>query len=155
MINMDLKIIEKDPTTYLFRRNVATRLYHLGFAWTKIQYWIAHEIEDTLIMRNFFADEDTLYQLGQQYEMHPIFHIMFGPHTYKHPEQHSIAQNQSLYIIATANEPEATINLSIRSSTPVQIFRTELPSTDRCNETVDILNYLYQAYWHAYSNHIR
>ena len=145
------QIIEKDPTTYLFRRNVATRLYHLGFPWTTIQYWIAHEIEDTLVMRNFFTDEDILYRLGQEYEMHPIFHVFERKEDYAQTKQYSISQTQSLYLMATSNEPGTAINISVESSDSVQISCVELPCTEPCSTTVDILNNLYQAYWRTYA----
>lgn len=145
------QIIEKDPTTYLFRRNVATRLYHLGFKWTTIQYWIAHEIEDTLIMRNHFADEDILQDLGQQYEKHPIFNVMFDKSANQHIEKHTLAPTESLYLIATAKEPGDTLALSVESThCPVQTSVTELPSIEQCSTNVDILNSLYYAYIRTY-----
>lgn len=144
------QIIEKDPTTYLFRRNVATRLYHLGFPWTTIQYWIAHEIEDSLKMRNFFADEDILHTLGQRYEMHPIFCKQLRRKANVHPEQYSLAANQSLHIMAVSNEPRDKISISVDSTKAVEISCTELPFTEQCNADVNILNSLYQAYWRTH-----
>ena len=144
------QIVEKDPTTYLFRRNVATRLYHLGFPWTTIQYWIAHEIEDSLKMRNFFADEDILHSLGQQYEMHPIFCNQFRRKANVHPEQHSLTANQTLHIMAISNEPRDKVSISADSTKPVEISCTELPFTEQCDSDVNILNSLYQAYSRTY-----
>ena len=144
------QIIEKDPTTYLFRRNVATRLYHLGFPWTTIQYWIAHEIEDTLKMRNFFADEDILHTLGQKYEMHPIFCNQFRKKAKAHHEQHFLSANNSLHIMTVSNEPGSKIIISVDSTKPVDISCTELPFLEECGIDVSILNSLYQAYSRAY-----
>ena len=141
------QIIEKDPTTYLFRRNVATRLYHLGFKWTTIQYWIAHEIEDTLIMRNFFADEDILHNLSQEYHKHPIFNVMFGISANRHIEKLVISHAEPLYLIATADEPGQTIDVSVKSTAcPVSISVTELPSLVGCGSEATMLNSLYHAY---------
>ena len=145
------QIVEKDPTTYLFRRNVATRLYHLGFKWTTIQYWIAHEIEDTLIMRNHFADEDILHSLAQRYAQHPIFSVMLGENASDQNGQNYLAPNQSMYIIATAKEPGQSVTISIESSSgPVQVSLAEFPSKAQCLDNVDILNSLYHAYQHSY-----
>lgn len=149
------QIVEKDPTTYLFRRNVATRLYHLGFPWTTIQYWIAHEIEDSLKMRNFFADEDILHSLGQRYEMHPIFCNQFRRKANVHPEQYSLSAKQSLYIMAASNEPRDKISISVTSTKPVEISCTELPFTEQCDTDVSILNSLYQAYFRTYRKLLR
>lgn len=147
------QIIEKDPTTYLFRRNVATRLYHLGFKWTTIQYWVAHEIEDTLIIRNYFADEDILHNLSQEYNKHPIFNVMFGTTKIHHTERRTLSPSEELYLVATANEPGQTIDISVKSTdSQLSINVTELPSLTSCNEDVTILNSLYQAYSRIYRN---
>lgn len=141
------QIIEKDPTTYLFRRNVATRLYHLGFKWTAIQYWIAHEIEDALIMRNYFADEDILHNLSQEYNKHPIFNVMFGTSKNHHTEMRTLSLSDKLYLVATANEPGQTIDVSVKSAGyPLSITVTELPSVASISADAAILNSLYQAY---------
>lgn len=144
------QIIEKDPTTYLFRRNVATRLYHLGLPWTTIQYWIAHEIEDSMKMRNFFADEDILHTLGQKHEMHPIFCNQFRKKAKEHHEQHFLSSNNSLHIMTVSNEPRSKIIISVDSTKPVDISCTELPFLEECGIDVSILNSLYQAYSRAY-----
>jgi hypothetical protein len=125
-------------------------LYHLGFPWTTIQYWIAHEIEDSLKMRNFFVDEDILHTLGQRYEMHPIFCKQFRRKVNVHPEQHSLTANQSLHIIAVSNEPRDKISISVDSTKPVDISCTELPFLEECGMDVNILNNLYLAYSRTY-----
>ena len=63
---------EKEPTTYLFRRNCATHLYQLGFTPSEIQYWMGHEIEDPFIKRAFFADPDQIYNLNTKWSRHPV-----------------------------------------------------------------------------------
>ena len=71
----DLKIDEDDPTPYLFRRNRATRLYHLGFLPAEIQYWMGHEIEDPNITRNSFSNHVVLFHLAKKAESDPINHV--------------------------------------------------------------------------------
>lgn len=147
------QIIEKDPTTYLLRRNVATRLYHLGFKWTTIQYWIAHEIEDALIMRNYFADEDILHNLSQEYNKHPVFNVMFGTINKQHTEMRTLSSSEELYLVVTANEPGQTIDISVKSTdSQLSINLTELPSLVNYNVDTTILNSLYQAYSRIYRN---
>ena len=68
----DNLIDEREPTTYLFRRNVATHLYHLGFSAAEIQYWLGHNIEDANFSRNDFSDEHTIYNLAIAYREHPV-----------------------------------------------------------------------------------
>lgn len=56
-----IDIEEADVTTYLFRRNMATHLFNLDFTNAERQYFMGHKIEDPLIIRRDFNDEDTLY----------------------------------------------------------------------------------------------
>ena len=71
-----LQIEDKEPTTYLFRRNCATHLYQLGFSPSEIQYWMGHEIEDPFTMRSFYADPDQLYALKEKWERHPVLSLL-------------------------------------------------------------------------------
>ena len=147
----ETQIEEKDPTTYLLRRNVATRLYHLGFPWTTIQYWIAHEVEDTLLMRNHFADEDTLYAIGQQYGKHPAFRALkklLGKENREMNQQMmSLRPKETLWVKTVTLEPNQPINFRIRSSRgDFKIHLTEFPEATPCSNEVDILGALDLAY---------
>lgn len=64
-------IEEKDATTYLFRRNMATHLFNLDFTNAERQYFMGHKIEDPLIVRRDFNDEDMLYIVYQKLSRHP------------------------------------------------------------------------------------
>lgn len=72
-----LELDEREPTTYLFRRNAATNFYLLGYTLPEIQYLIGHEIEDSNIKRSDFADPDKLYNLGVRMLDHP-FNALLG-----------------------------------------------------------------------------
>lgn len=65
-------IIEKDPTAYLFRRNLGTHLYLLGLEDSEIQYIIGHEIEESGEERSFFRNEEKLYQIAKKMALRPI-----------------------------------------------------------------------------------
>jgi hypothetical protein len=71
-----MQIEEKEPTTYLFRRNCATHLYQLGFAPSEIQYWMGHEIEDPFTKRTFFADPDQIYAMKEKWSRHPVLALL-------------------------------------------------------------------------------
>ena len=145
------QIIEKDPTTYLFRRNVATRLFHCGFEWTTIQYWIAHEIEDVQKLRNHFNDEDTLALLGINYEKHPIFNIIFEKNQHQTVETCIISKNEALHIVITANEPGQKINIAVKSTpSPVKVTATELSAKENNDQIISVLNSMYKAYKSVY-----
>ena len=74
----EMQIDEKEPTTYLMRRNCATHLYQLGFSEAEIQYWMGHDIEDPFLSRNSFADEDTIFRLAMMAREHPLY-AFFAP----------------------------------------------------------------------------
>ena len=146
----ETEIEEKDPTTYLFRRNVATRLYHMGFPWTTIQYWVAHEIEDSVIARNHFVDEDILHELGVRYFMHPVFHILedsAAKNRMDYQTDFSIDPSRALLVQATTLEPNQSIKVWLQGDgTAFDIKVKERPHNKQETEDVDILNALYHAY---------
>lgn len=152
----ETQIEEKDPTTYLFRRNVATRLYHLGFPWTSIQYWIAHEIEDAVIARNHFSDEDTLHELSNQYMQHPIFHIfdharmmaISGGRT-----SFCIAPDDTFFVQVTALEPNQPLYLDLnRDKAKFNVKMIEYSTTVSSADQVNIIRTLYQVYTNEMSH---
>lgn len=63
---------EKEPTTYLFRRNMATHLYTLGFSQLQIQYYMGHRLENTDLKRSDFTDEELLYEMSALLDTHPL-----------------------------------------------------------------------------------
>lgn len=72
----NLQIDEKEPTTYLFRRNFATHLFLLGFSLDEIQYIIGHDVEDPYKTRNSFADEEVLQGLWARLQRHPVNEVL-------------------------------------------------------------------------------
>lgn len=68
----DLQLDEKEPTTYLLRRNFGTHLRLLGFSLDDIQYLIGHDIENLYLERNFFSDGEKLHEIWERLEKHPI-----------------------------------------------------------------------------------
>lgn len=65
-------INDKSPTTYILRRNFATKIYNLGFNLAQCQYIMGHEIEDLNTQRSDFADEYELYKIYKLLNNKPI-----------------------------------------------------------------------------------
>ena len=65
-------IKEKEPTAYLFRRNLGTHLYLLGLNDSEIQYVMGHDIEEEGERRNFFRNEEKLYPIAKKMSKRPI-----------------------------------------------------------------------------------
>ena len=63
---------EKDVTTYLLRRNMATHLYTLGFTVLESQYFMGHKMEGTALKRSDFGDETFLYEMWEKIQKHPL-----------------------------------------------------------------------------------
>ena len=63
---------EKDVTTYLLRRNMATHLYTLGFSVLESQYFMGHKMEGTPLKRSDFGDETFLYEMWKKIQNHPL-----------------------------------------------------------------------------------
>lgn len=156
---------EKEPTTYLFRRNCATHLYQLGFSSDEIQYWLGHDIEDPHISRNSFADEDTLLKLSRMLEYHPLY-AMFDMPSVTSVELNSESLNAPYSAFTTdtlqldldggssqflidlnANEPNQDISINIHSDhAPMKVLVDIAVSPKEYPRTADIRSLQYKAY---------
>ena len=67
----DREIIEADPTTYLFRRNFATKMMLTGFTDLEARYYIGHKLDNDLYRRSDFTDEDYLFAMWQKLQNFP------------------------------------------------------------------------------------
>lgn len=94
---------EKDPTTYLLRRNLGTHLYVLGLSESEIQYIMGHTIENDYA-RNDFENEDLLYDIWLKMRNRPLFHD-----TYPCEEAHHIDAAHSTWSLPLM--PEAHLAL--------------------------------------------
>lgn len=161
LLSADFKeavIDEKNPTTYLFRRNTATRLYHTGLDWETIQYWIAHDIESPSLRRNFFSDEEILYELGKQYHQHPLFLLFEEIMTRPSPIPNGVPIASEYYhldggniqiIEIEANEPNTPIIITATSNSRFSITQTEKESSVPSGSLVSIAHPLQNAYQEA------
>lgn len=151
------ELVEREPTAYLLRRNVATRQYILGFEWENIQYWIAHNIESVLLKRNFFADEERLYEIGKAYERHPIFAILSDmlrkdtKQVEEIPDERCVLKERTTYLVdIEANEPNTPIDVEITSDKHFSIKRIEKDIPNPPAPEVSMLQKLRNAYWDKY-----
>lgn len=153
----DTELVERNPTAYLLRRNVATRQYTLGFEWENIQYWIAHSIESVMVKRTFFADEERLYAVGKAYEHHPLFEIlsdMLGENAQQMQEiskESCTLEEKATYLVdIEANEPNTPIRVTVTSDKPFSIKRVDKDLRNPPAKEVSMLQKLRKAYWEKY-----
>lgn len=159
----EMQIDEKEPTTYLMRRNCATHLYQMGFSAAEIQYWMGHDIEDPFLSRNSFSDEDTIFHLAMMIRNHPL-HAFFAPppsgstqikseHFFKKlssPAVYTVDADEifpQFLIDLTTNEPQQSITVHIESAgTPFKISVDTAISTHDYPRTADIKKQQQAAY---------
>lgn len=156
-------IQEKDPTTYLFRRNAGTHFYTLGFSMAEIQYYIGQAVEDIYENRNSFANEEKLYALKILLDKHPfnfIFDVeekMKGPSDiHMAPYQQNVSDtnyrivaedDNARYLFSmVARESREPITVSIKSSNLVDITLNTNAKPVEKNRTVNIHELLYNEY---------
>ena len=116
--------------------------------------WIAHSIESVMLKRNFFADEERLYEIGKAYECHPLFEIlsdMLGENVQRIPYEHYVLEGKATYLVdIEANEPNVPIRVTVTSDKPVSIKRVDKDISNPPAKEVSMLQKLRKAYWDKY-----
>lgn len=67
------KLIEKEPTAYLFRRHFGTILEILGLSLNEIQYLMGHSISSVELNRYNFTNPDLLYKMKKKLDERTLF----------------------------------------------------------------------------------
>lgn len=150
----DVRIDEKEPTAYLFRRNFATHLYHLSFSPAECQYLMGHDIEDPYATRNSFADSDIIYKLWSHIQ---LLSVIWGLSEEGHRPitrlpRHKInvtndvisiskdceSGRKRCFLKVNALEPAQEIKLRIKGDCLENIDIVALPETGELSRTVII-----------------
>lgn len=159
------EINEKDPTTYLFRRNAATHFENLGMSQPEIEYLLGHNISDPYITRNDFAERQKLLTIKEKLELHPIFSdnnlnlaypSMIPEHVssiYRSNASNEITLNQFLpgevYLLElVASEPGAPINTYFLATINESLIPVQIISDSTLGTTgpADIIRIMYAEY---------
>lgn len=157
---------EKEPTTYLFRRNCATHLYQLGFSAEDIQYWMGHEIEDLSMKRSFYADPEEIYRLSQRFRYHPIMACMNSFGSTEKPSdigasffvRHkndgvfpvSLSPGEKAFFRFQAYEPTDQIKLHIDTDLPLDMKLIAYEHEIDYGDTVTVLKQQIEVYQRKY-----
>ena len=155
-------VVEKDPTAYLLRRNLATHLHILGLTEAEIQYFMGHDMEDRYADRNEYTNEERLYAILQKLQNRPLFNKVY-PHEeplvlgeqVSHLQRNGVhaaqlhfgESNAEIVIEATAEEPNDPIRILVEGDeikdAEVLIHPAQLTEVKRI---VNINNEYQQAY---------
>lgn len=163
-----LQLEEKDPTTYLNRRNFVTHLKSLGFSDEEIQYLVGHEIENPDEDRNAFSNPDVLKNLWMRMQMNPVNLLLSseqedmssyqllpaneGNYVALHKLELNAETSREYSIIIKAAEPSQKISLKILAEgvnfTPM-VHGVTIPDVDH-REAI-----IHAQIWEAYKKHIK
>lgn len=136
-------IDERDATTYLLRRNMATQIYVLGFEWDEIQYYMGHAIESANLIRSDYTDEEFLYHLWVLLNKHPLNCLQAG----KNGVQVEIGAGETALVRITAKEMDDSIMLAKDSDASLDIKSLREYSMRRSPSIgVDITKHLHRRY---------
>lgn len=148
--NLEPGVIEKDPTAYLFRRNLATHLYILGLTENEIQYILGHDIEDVNDERHFFRNEEKLLMIAEKMAQRPIVNEI-GPESYEVDGPHFYCDNivsgtvhikkrKTKYNLnMRVNQKEPYDKTTIRFSEGVEGLFYKTPNDNAYDEVVNII----------------
>lgn len=155
----EMGVAEKDPTVYLFRRNLGTHLYLLGLSESEIQYIMGHDIEDPYLSRNDFTNEELLYQIKCKMDNRPLMNDVFpyleptelqeraGRISFANVPQKSVVlrKGTKVHVMVQSMEPGAPIH--IHSERPVSGAVTVFGGTESVERTTNIIS----KYQHIYN----
>ena len=152
----EVGIDEKDPTTYLFRRNFATSLSNLGLEARQIQYLIGHDIEEEGYQRNYFSTADELDEICRIMSLHPFQfiaeHLDFNDYKKKHLVNRKISfihPGGTVHFQFIAKETFDNIGIKLANeSEQAEILGKSftVPQTGEISKVVDILGMIYSVY---------
>lgn len=133
----EFRLIEKDPTAYILRRNFATHLYLLGFTAEENAYLMGHVIEDPSIQRSDYLDPKMFARLRHKLKRRPIINSLNNGelvkiHTGKNTFQAASlarmyipAGSRRVHIMASGKEPGTPLLIRIRTKDPQTDIKVE------------------------------
>lgn len=133
-------VIEKDPTAYLLRRNLAGHLNILGLSEEEIYYYMGHDMGGDRTLRNEYNNEAFLYEILEKLRNRPLFNREY-PHevVYDLPDDGRVLQFQ--------NTHEITIRIPKLNPGTQILLHLDLPEPDDPAEiTLEKGNGLRKAY---------
>lgn len=151
-------IKEKEPTAYLFRRNLATHLYLLGLTESQIQYIMGHDIEDENEERSFFRNEEKLYAIALKMEERPIVNEVDSGHISEmksswlserdicQAEVHIPVSSVGQRVVVTVEQREPLSNLTIKVKGPVEGYYEQYAYEAPIEETMSITQLYHNQY---------
>lgn len=159
-------IVEKDPTAYACRRNLGTQLYILGLDESEIQYIMGHEIEDDNDERNFYRNEEKLYEIALKMEKRPIVNFEKNSEavnvTGSFFEEKNVcktnlvipidSEKERVKVVVRKREPQTKVDLNFEyEGIAMTGVRESYDNTEPYSETINVM----QEYQKRYQSRIK
>ena len=108
---------EKDPTSYLMRRNFATQMLIIGMNEAEIQYLLGHDITDSYETRNEMLSFESLRHMGDKLKERAVFphgNMLVETHDLEYSREY-IYQDQRATYMDIPLEPDDELYINIES----------------------------------------
>lgn len=156
-------IKEKDPTSYLMRRNFATQMVIIGMNEAEIQFLLGHDITNAYETRNEMISFWSLKRMGEKMNERALFYRRAAQIDLSNLEysvdysirnlavaniQVVLAPQDTLALCLESEEPEAKLNVRMNPDAGYQVQRTEYVKQPEYKEerTINILNQYHGVY---------
>lgn len=145
---------EKDPTSYLFRRNYATHLHNLGLSEFLCEFIIGHEIQEQGVERNHFVSDEEQEKIQKVFLKHP-FNTFFSSEN-----ANTTGEMESSSHVKLEVEPNTLYRINVNESSEDVVFNMDEKDRTKCmvlygssgvpcKSTVDISGIINKAYENA------
>lgn len=132
---------EKDPTTYLLRRNFGTHLYTLGFSTNDSQYYMGHTLDGIPLSRVDYADESYLHGLWLKLQQHPLN----KEHLNKQHIDLELMNNTMYSVSIKGKEINDEISIKLSNNATIKMIN-EVHANKKFEYEVDIVSQVQRAY---------
>ena len=154
---------EKEPTSYLMRRNFATQMAIIGMNEAEIQFLLGHDITDSYETRNEMISFDALKQMSYKMQERGIFYHKIEtidiPRIDNNTEycitdfsainiNITISENETLLLRVNSDEPQGKIIVKTRMDDNHTIDKTDYTKKPdyQADRTINILNDYHRTY---------
>lgn len=129
---------EKDPSTYLLRRNAATHYWNLGMPLPWIQYLMGHDISTSIESRNAFSHEEKLQEMKEFIDMHPLCPSDSKRNFATHSQNATFVAkgNRTTVFAVKVREPGDCLSIKAESSAPFDVDLHTCPMPEQFDHEV-------------------
>ena len=154
---------EKDPTSYLMRRNFATQMGIIGMNEPEIQFLLGHDITDAYETRNEMVSFESLKRMGKKMRERALFYksaedvdlsdvdynVEVAVKDFSAVNLHlDLAEDETVLLRVKSAEPRSSISVRLASYDGCKLERTEYKTLPEYREdrTINVLSAYHTVY---------